>query len=248
VADLSTIGVLGGGVMGSGIAQVCALAGLDVVIVEANDAAAKKARENLETGRFGLERAVQRGKIEAGAAEAARGRVRYSTDKADLKSASFVIEAVPEDKVLKKKIFEELGPLLSENAVLATNTSGFSITELSEVVKDKPRFLGMHFFSPVPVMQPVEIIHGPETSKEALQAAEELAAKMGKVSIRVKDAPGKYGFVANRIYFAMIKEAQTVLAEGIATMEDIDKVMRLGFNWPVGPFGMVQGAKGGWKK
>lgn len=248
MADIHTVGVIGGGVMGSGIAQVCALAGLSVIVVEADEKAAAKARENLETGRFGLERAVQRGKIQPADALAAKGRVHYVTDKKKVASADLVIEAVPEDKNLKKQIFTELDGICESKTILATNTSGFAISELAEAVSRKDKFLGMHFFSPVPIMHPVEIVYSPQTSDETFQAARQLTEKIGKTPIRVKDAPGKYGFVANRIYFAMLKEAQAVLAEGIASMEDIDAVMRLGYNWPVGPFGMIQGAKGGWKK
>ncbi|MEW6775555.1 MAG: 3-hydroxyacyl-CoA dehydrogenase family protein [Bdellovibrionota bacterium] len=242
------VGLLGGGVMGNGIAQVCAIAGLQVTLCEATEPLAQKAKESLESGRYGLARAVERGKLAAEKAQAAKKLVRYAWDKRELAPCGFVIEAVPEDKNLKKKLFAEIDSILSPNAILASNTSGFSITELSEAVSRKERFLGMHFFSPVPVMQVLEIIHTPATSKEAIAAAEELAKKMGKTPIRVKDAPGKYGFVANRVYLAMLKEAQAVVAEGVATMEDVDTVMRLGYNWPVGPFGMIRGAKEGWKK
>ncbi len=248
MADIHSIGLLGGGVMGGGIAQVCALAGFPVTVVEVDLAAVDRTRAALESGKYGLERAVARAKITRAQADAAKGEVRYSVRKEDLSGCDLVIEAVPENKDLKKNLFAELDKICEAKTILASNTSGFSITELSESVSRKDRFLGMHFFSPVPVMQILEIIRAKDTSEESLRMAGELAKRIGKTSIRVKDAPGKYGFVANRIYLAMLKEAQAVLAEGVAGMEDIDTVMRLGYNWPVGPFGMIQGAREGWKK
>lgn len=246
--DFSTIGIVGGGVMGTGIAQVAALAGFSVVVKEVEEKFLEKSQLDLSTGRYGLERAVDRGRVTPEDARAALKRVSFTLDLPDLKGADLVIEAVPENKPLKEKVLAELDHTLKPEAVIATNTSGFSVTELARSVKRPGQFLGLHFFSPVPVMRVVEIIHHPETSPAAIESCEAFVRKIGKESIRVKDAPGKYGFAANRIYFAMIQEAQKVVAEGLATPADIDKVMTLGFNWPVGPFGMVQGARGGWKK
>ncbi len=246
--EISKVGIVGGGVMGTGIAQVLALAGYDVAVKEVEQKFLEKSQGELTTGRYGLERAVERKKISPEEAKKAASRVRFTLDMADMKDCDLVIEAVPEQKPLKEKVFAELDTVVKPGAIIASNTSGFAITELAQSVKRRTLFAGLHFFSPVPLMKVVEIIHQPETSKETLDALEKLVEKIGKNSIRVKDAPGKYGFVANRIYFAMIQEAQKVVAEGIATPADVDKVMTLGYNWPVGPFGMVQGARGGWKK
>ncbi len=246
--EIEKIGIVGGGVMGSGIAQVFALAGTEVVVREIEEKFRLKSEQELSSGRYGLDRAVERGKLSPDEAKRAKNRVTFTLDLGALKDADLIIEAVPEQKPLKEKVFAELDALVKPGAIFASNTSGFSITELAQSVKRRDRFLGMHFFSPVPVMKVVELIHQPETSPAVFDICTALIEKIGKQSIRVKDAPGKYGFVANRIYFAMIQEAQKVVAEGIATPADVDKVMTLGYNWPVGPFGMVSGAKGGWKK
>ena len=160
-----------------------------------------------------------------------------------------VVEAVPEDLELKKKVFVELDGALKAGAVFASNTSGLAISDLNKAVSEarRPKFIGMHWFSPAPVMKLVEIVHAPETAEETIAALESLCQRAGKVSIRVKDAPGRYGFVANRIYFAAVREAQKVLEEGIASAEDINKAMVAGFNWPVGPLAMIEGATKGWQ-
>lgn len=246
--EIESVGLLGGGTMGGGIAQVCALVGLPVTIVEVDESAVERTRSELESGRFGLDRAVERGKVAAPEAEAAKGRIRYSTDRSDLATSSIVIEAVPEDKELKRRMFTALEEIVPPETILATNTSGFSLAELGETLGHRERFLALHFFSPVPVMRPVEVVHSPETSKGTLDAALGLVDRMGKVAVVVKDAPGTYGFVANRIYAAMLREAGKVVGEGIATPEDVDTLMKLGYNWPVGPFAMVMGARGGWTK
>ncbi len=245
---IEKVGIVGGGVMGTGIAQVLALAGYEAVVREVEEKFLEKSQVELATGRYGLERAVERNKITPDEARRTQSRVAFTLDISDLKDCDLVIEAVPENKPLKQKVFGELDTVVKPGAILASNTSGFSITELAQSVQRRDRFLGIHFFSPVPLMKVVEIIHQPETLEDVIRACELVVEKIGKQSIRVKDAPGKYGFVANRIYFAMIQEAQKVVQEGIATPADVDKVMTLGYNWPVGPFGMVQGAKGGWKK
>ena len=148
---------------------------------------------------------------------------------------------------LKKSVWSDLDGVVKKSAIFATNTSGFAISDLNKAVARRDRFIGFHWFSPAYIMKPVEIIYAPETSEETIATMEAIGAKLEKVTIRVKDAPGKYGFVANRIYFAMVAEARRVLEEGVATGEDIDTVMKLGFNWPVGPLGMTKGARGGWQ-
>jgi 3-hydroxyacyl-CoA dehydrogenase len=166
---------------------------------------------------------------------------------ADLRDVDLLIEAIPENLDLKRKIFAELDSLVRPDAIIATNTSGFALADLSQAVSRKERFAGMHWFSPVPAMKLVEIIRTPETSEETVRRLEAVGDKAGKVTIRVKDAPGRYGFVANRIYYAAVAEARKILEEGTASEDDINKAMVYGFNWPVGPLAMTAGARSGWK-
>jgi 3-hydroxybutyryl-CoA dehydrogenase len=246
---IQEIGIVGGGVMGSGIAQVMAVGGANVIIRDVSDEMLAKSRATIVDGRYGLKRGVERGKTTQEEADAALARLTWTTDVQDFADVDLIIEAVPEDLELKKRVFAELDGLVQPGAIFATNTSGLSIQDINKAVSGarRPKFAGMHYFSPVPVMKIVELIHAPETAEETLAALEELCTRAGKATIRVKDAPGKYGFVANRIYFAAVREAQKVLEEGIATPEDINKAMVMGFNWPVGPLAMIEGATKGWQ-
>jgi 3-hydroxybutyryl-CoA dehydrogenase len=178
--------------------------------------------------------------------EQAIQRITFTTKTDDLRDVDLLIEAIPEDLDLKRKVFAELDALVRPDAILATNTSGFAIADINKAVSNKERFMGMHWFSPVPVMKLIELVYAPETSEEAIACLETVGERAGKVTVRIKDAPGKYGFVANRIYFAAVAEARKVLEEGVASAEDIDKTMRLGFNWPAGPLEMMGGARTGW--
>jgi 3-hydroxybutyryl-CoA dehydrogenase len=247
--SIETVGIVGGGVMGSGIGQSLAVGGVKVIIRDVNDEFITKSKATIVDGRYGLNRGVERGKTTQAEADAALSRLSWTTDVKDFAKVDLVIEAVPEDLELKKKVWAELDGSVKADAVFATNTSGLSIQDLNKAVSEarRSRFLGMHFFSPVPVMKLVEIIIAPETSEEAIGAIEEVCSRMGKATVRAKDAPGKYGFIANRIYFAAVREAQAVLKEGIATPEDINKAMVMGFNWPVGPLAMIEGATKGWQ-
>ncbi len=246
---VQTVGILGGGVMGSGIGQVLAQSGYKVIIRDLSDDILERCRRTIVEGRYGLQRGVERGKITREQMEQALANLSFTTRVEDLAPVDLLIEAVPEDLELKKRVFAEADRLIQPEALFATNTSGFPISELNKAVCEarRPRFMGMHWFSPVPVMKLVELIYAPETAEETIQALEEVCRRADKVSIRVKDAPGTYGFVANRIYFAAVREAQKVLEEGIASAEDIDKAMVYGFNWPVGPLTMVRGARAGWQ-
>ena len=246
---IKTIGVVGGGVMGSGIAQALAVGGAKVTIRDVNDQMIAKSRSTIVEGRYGLDRGVERGKTTREDADGALARLSWTTDINGLAKVDLIIEAVPEDLELKKKVFGELDGIVEAGAIFASNTSGLAISDLNKAVSEarRPRFIGMHFFSPAPVMKLVEIIHAPETSEETIAAIEEMCARAGKATVRVKDAPGRYGFIANRIYFAAVREAQKVLEEGIATPEDINKAMVMGFNWPVGPLAMIEGATKGWQ-
>jgi len=244
--EIRIIGVLGGGVMGGGIAQVLSVAGYGIILRDLNDGLLKKTRATIVEGRFGLQGGVERGKITPQQMEQAIARLTFTTKTEDLRGVDILIEAIPEDLDLKRKVFAELDALLRPDAILATNTSGFAIADINKAVSNKERFVGMHWFSPVAAMKLVEIVHAPETAEDTIACLEAAGKKAGKVTIRVKDEPGNYGFVANRIYFAAVAEARKVLEEGVASAEDINKAMVYGFNWPVGPLQMMGGARSGW--
>jgi len=247
--EIKSAGILGGGVMGAGIAQALALGGLKVAIRDLNDELVEKARSTIVDGRYGLRRGVDRGKTSQEQMDAAIANLSFTTKLEDLKDVDLIIEAVPEDMDLKLKVWAEMDGLVQPEAVFATNTSGLVVGELNQALAESRRaqFIGMHWFSPAPIMRLVELIHAPDTAEETIQALESVCDRIGKVSVRVKDAPGKYGFIANRVYFAAVREAQAVLAEEIASAEDINKAMVYGFNWPVGPLAMVEGARKGWQ-
>jgi len=249
MGEIKTVGVIGGGVMGSGIAQALAVGGCVVTVRDLNEQLIEKARDTVTDGRYGLNRGVERGKTTREDADAALSRLSFTTSLDDLKDLDLIVEAVPEDLDLKKKVFSELDATVGASAILASNTSGLAIADIATALSEarRPRFIGMHWFSPAPVMKLVEIVRAEATSEETVQALEGLCDRTGKVSIRVKDAPGRYGFVANRIYFAAVREAQKVLEEGVANVEDINKAMVYGFNWPVGPLAMIEGATKGWQ-
>jgi 3-hydroxybutyryl-CoA dehydrogenase len=227
--SVKRLGVVGAGQMGSGIAQVAALAGLEVVMEDVD-------RRFVDRGLAGIEaslaRAVERGKATAGDAEAARGRIRGATALEELKDCEFVVEAVTESLAVKRQAFEALDRLLGPQAVLASNTSSISITELAAATKRADRFIGMHFFNPVPVMKLVEIVRGHETSEATFELTKGLAQRMGKEACAVNDFPG---FVSNRVLMPMINEAIFALHEGVADAAAIDRVMKLGMNHPMGP-------------
>ncbi len=246
---IEAIGIIGGGVMGSGIGQALAVGGAQVTIRDVNDEMIAKSRATIVEGRYGLNRGVERGKTTQEEADAALSRLSWTTDVADLAGVDLIIEAVPEELELKKKVFAELDGAVKTEAIFASNTSGLAISDINKGVSEarRPRFAGMHFFSPAPVMKLVEIVHAPETAEETITAIEDLCSRADKASVRVKDAPGRYGFIANRIYFAAVREAQKVLEEGIASPEDINKAMVYGFKWPVGPLAMIEGATKGWQ-
>ena len=245
--QIKLIGVMGGGVMGGGIAQSCVAAGFNVRVRDLTDELNEKTRETMVKGRFGLQGAVERGKLTQEQVNAALARLSFTTEVEELRDADLIIEAVPEDLDMKRKVFAELDGVIKPAAVFASNTSGFSIADLSQAVSRKDRFAGMHWFSPAFVMKLIEIIHGPDTSEETIQLLEQVGAAMSKETIRVKDTSDAYGFVANRIYFAAVAEARKVMDEEIATVDDINKAMRFGFNWPAGPLEMIAGARKGWQ-
>lgn len=247
VDSIKSVGVMGGGVMGGGIAQTFIARGYTTIVRDLNDDLIAKTRGSMIEGRFGLNGSVERGKMSSEARDAAVARLSFTTEVNDLRDCDLIVEAVPENLDLKKSVWSELDRLVKQDAIFATNTSGFAISDLNKSVSRRDRFVGFHWFSPAFIMKIIEVIHAPETSPETLETMLELTRRLGKTPITVKDAPGKYGFVANRIYFAMVAEARRVLEEGVATEEDINTAMRLGFNWPAGPLEMVAGARKGWQ-
>lgn len=247
VDDIKLVGMMGGGVMGGGIAQTFAASGFRTLVRDLNDDLIEKTRQSMVDGRFGLKGAVERGKMTQQQFDETMARLSFTTDVQDLRDCDLIVEAVPENMDLKKSVFSELDVLVKPAAIFASNTSGFSISDLNKAVSRKDRFVGFHWFSPAFIMKIIEVVHAPETSDETVRTMEEVGKRLGKTTIRVKDAPGKYGFVANRIYFAMVAEARRVLEEGVATQEDINTAMKLGFNWPVGPLEMTAGARKGWQ-
>ncbi|WP_334134775.1 3-hydroxybutyryl-CoA dehydrogenase [Tepidimonas sp.] len=230
---IDTVGIVGAGTMGNGIAQVCATTGLNVVMVDISDAALAKGLSTIGTS---LDRLIKKEKISTADKDAALARIRTSTVYDDLKSAQLIIEAATENLELKIKILRQLDALLAPETLVATNTSSISITQLGAVTGRADRFIGMHFFNPVPMMALVEIIRGLQTSDATHDAVRALALRLGKTPITVKNSPG---FVVNRILVPMINEAFFVLAEGLATPEDIDAGMKLGCNHPIGPLALA---------
>ena len=227
--NIQTIGVIGAGTMGNGIAQACAVSGLSVVMVDIDDIAVQR---GLGAVSASLDRLVKKDKLAPEAKAAAMARIQGSTDYNALKPAQLVIEAATENEGLKRKILAQLDDLLPADTLVATNTSSISITKLAAATKRPDRFIGMHFFNPVPMMALVEVIRGLQTSDATHDAVHAMAVKLGKTPITVKNAPG---FVVNRILIPMINEAFFVLSEGLASAEDIDAGMKLGTNQPIGP-------------
>ena len=231
--QITTVGIIGAGTMGNGIAQACAVSGINVVMVDISDAAVAK---GVATVAGSLDRLIKKEKISAADKDAALARIKTSTSYEDLKAAQLVIEAATENYELKLKILKQADALLPPEVIVAFNTSSISITKLAAATSRPDRFIGMHFFNPVPMMALVEIIRGLQTSDATHDDVKALALTLGKSPITVKNAPG---FVVNRILVPMINEAFFVLAEGTATAEDIDEGMKLGCNQPIGPLALA---------
>ena len=241
------IGVLGAGVMGAGIAQVTATAGYETVCYDVDAEALARGEEHVTTGRYGFERGVERGKLTREEADAARARLSFTGSFDDAARVDVVVEAVPEQLDLKQQVFRELDAVAPAGTILASNTSGFPIGQIAAVTQRPELVIGWHWASPPAVMHMAEIVRGPATNDATVQAIVELATACGKHPIVISDSPsGTWGFVANRVYGAMLREANACIEEGIATREQVDALMVDCFRWPVGPFGMVQGATTGW--
>ncbi len=245
--EIKKVGIAGGGVMGGGIAMTFVQHGYAVVIRDISDEAVAHTRSTVQHGRFGWEGAVDRGKFTRGQVDAFANNLSFTTDVEGLSDCDLIIEAVPEDEELKKKVWAELDSRVKPAAIFATNTSGFAIGSLNQAVSRRDRFIGMHWFSPANIMKLVELVHAPETSEECIATMEETCRRIGRTSVRVKDAPGSYGFIANRVYFAAVAEGRKIAEAGLATPEDIDTAMKLGYNWPSGPLEMFRGARSGWQ-
>jgi 3-hydroxybutyryl-CoA dehydrogenase len=225
--------VVGAGTMGSGIAQVFAAAGRPVLLIEPSEAAMKRGMAGIEKS---LGRLVEKGSLPAGAREETLRRIVTREEDFPLGECAIAVEAVPERPDIKRAVFESLDAKLPAGAILATNTSSISVTELAAATKRPARFVGMHFMNPVPVMQLVEIVRGLETSDETVAETVELAKALGKIPVVVADRPG---FVSNRVLMPMINEAAFTLMEGVADREAIDTVMKLGMNHPLGPLALA---------
>ena len=226
---IKTIGVIGAGQMGSGIAHVCSLAGYDVVLQDINSAQLDKA---LEVIGGNMNRQVARGKITEADKAKALTHIRTSNDIRAFAETDFVVEAATENEAVKKKIFADLCPVLKKDALLATNTSSISVTRLASATDRPEKFMGMHFMNPVPVMALVELIRGIATDEETFRQVRELTVKLGKQPANSEDFPA---FIVNRILLPMINEAIYTLYEGVGSVEAIDTAMRLGANHPMGP-------------
>ncbi|GIW03610.1 MAG: 3-hydroxybutyryl-CoA dehydrogenase [Thermomicrobiales bacterium] len=231
--DIQAVAVIGGGTMGSGIAQVIAQAGLPVVLIDRTDVDIERA---LMTIAGNLERAVEKGKLAAPLAEETRQRITPATSYDRVAAADLIIEAVFEDLAVKRAVLTALVPYAKNDALVATNTSSISITALASAWPRPERFLGMHFFNPVPVMKLVEVVRGLQTSDATVQRIEAFAARIGKTPVTVSDSPG---FVSNRVLMPMINEAIFCLAEGVASREAIDEIMKLGMAHPMGPLALA---------
>ncbi len=233
MSTINTVGIIGAGTMGNGIAQACAVVGINALMIDINEAAIER---GLKAVSGSLDRLVRKEKLSEAQKAEAMARITGSTKMADLAQADFIIEAATENEDLKRKILKDVAAIAGADTVIATNTSSISITGLAASTGHPERFIGMHFFNPVPLMALVEIIRGLATSDDTFAATEELSKRLGKTPICVKNAPG---FVVNRILCPMINEAIFVLAEGLATAEDIDNGMRLGTNQPIGPLALA---------
>jgi 3-hydroxybutyryl-CoA dehydrogenase len=231
--EIKTIGIVGAGQMGAGIAQVAAVAGYHVILSDIK-------QEFIDRGMAGIQKSlgkfVEKGKMDAAAKDAALGRIKTTLDLADMKSADLVVEAVIEDLELKRKIFKHLDEVCPAHAILSSNTSSISITKLAAVTKRPQKFIGMHFMNPVPMMKLVEVIRGQLTNDHTTQDIIEVSKRMDKVPVECNDFPG---FISNRLLMPMLNEAMFCVMEGVGTPKNIDEIMKLGMNHPMGPLALA---------
>ena len=230
---IARVAIIGAGTMGNGIAQACAGAGKDVVMVDVSDEALARGMRTIEAS---LDRLLKKEKITVSKKATVLSRIKTTTNYADIAKSDLVIEAATENLPVKLRIIKQIEDSITEDTIIATNTSSISITQMAATLNHPSRFIGMHFFNPVPVMALVELIRGLQTADQTYSQTKEFAIAVGKSPITVKNRPG---FVVNRILCPMINEAVFVLEEGLATAEDIDDGMRLGCNHPMGPLALA---------
>jgi len=230
--DIKKIGIVGAGTMGTGIAQVAASSGFEVILHDVGQEYLERALKTMDKS---LAKLIEKGKITE-PKEAILGRIKTTTDLQDFKNIGLVVEAVFENFEIKKKVLTELDKILTQEAILTSNTSSISITRLASLTSRPQKFMGMHFMNPVPLMTLVELIKGLATSQETFDTVKSIAEKMGKVPVEASDFPG---FISNRILMPMINEAVYALLEGVGTVEAIDTVMKLGMNHPMGPLALA---------
>jgi 3-hydroxybutyryl-CoA dehydrogenase len=231
--SIERVGVVGLGTMGAGIAQVCVQAGVETVGREVNDELAKRGRATID---HYLSRGVEKGRMTAEQKDEMLGRLTLATDLGALASCDLVIEAVIEDIATKAAVFKELDDLLAPDAILATNTSALSVTEIADVTERPERVVGMHFFNPAPVLKLVEVVRTAHTSDDVFAAAFAFAEKLGKEPIACNDTPG---FVVNRILIPLLNDCVRVIDEARVSPEDVDRAMTFGANWPIGPCALI---------
>ena len=253
--DVKCIGIVGAGVMGGGIAQSAILAGYKVLVRDLTDEICGKAKNTIISGRFGIKGAVEKGKTTQQEMDKALSLLNFTTKVEDLKDCDLIIEAIGggadgaiENKDMKLKVFKELDAILKKEGVIASNTSKYTIADLAAVTNRKDRFIGMHLFSPANIMKLVEVIYTKDVTEDVIVLIEELSKSWGKTPVRVKDVPGDTGFIGNRVMGAARREALKIIEEGIATAEDVNTAMELGFRWPAGPVPVKRpGARTGWQ-
>ena len=231
--EIKALGVVGAGQMGSGIVQVAATSGLSVVMNDIKDEFVEGGFSAIEKS---LDRMIKKEKITEEDKKGILGRIEGSTALEDMAKADFVVEAATENEALKLKIFKDLDECCREDVILSSNTSSISITKIAGSTKRPEKVIGMHFMNPVPMMKLVELINGLATSNETFQVTRDLAVKLGKTPVQANDFPG---FISNRVLLPMINEAVYALFEGVGTVEDIDQVMKLGMNHPMGPLALA---------
>ena len=230
---IKTVGIIGAGLLGNGIAQTCAAAGIKTIMLDINEAAVQK---GLATISASFERLIKKEKLTPAQKDSALAQIKTSISMSDFKDVDLVIEAATENEGLKLKILKDAEAVIRADTIIASNTSSISITQMAAATSRPERFIGMHFFNPVPMMALVEIIRGLQTSDATHAAVEALAKALGKTPITVKNSPG---FVVNRILCPMINEAIFVFGEGLASAEEIDAGMKLGCNMPIGPLALA---------
>jgi len=244
--DIKLVGVLGGGLMGSAITQNIIVSGYKAICRDLTDDILKNTRSIIVDSRFGMRIGVERGKLTKEQMEKALSNLTLTTKVEDVKNCDLIIESIGggdprqlEDKGLKLRVFAELDKLVKKECIFCTNTSVFTIADIAKAVERKDRFIGMHWFRPANILKAVEITYTPDNTEEIIQTMEGFCRKLGKIPVRVKDVPGDTGFIGNRLFGVVMREARKMVEEGIASPQDIDTVMREGYGWTLGIFEMV---------